>query len=125
MKPEQKDRIDALVDNLDTNYFRMGAADTMLGGSTYGEIKGYVNDVRGLFETPGGKAAKDLFYENLHEVGNAELQGAIEDAAIQWQNQEDSFSILLGYVLGLRIAGIDSERTKAMARTWRLGYPQD
>ena len=97
----------------------------MLGGSTYGQTKDYVQDVRGLFETPGLKAAKDLFYENLHEVKGKELQSAIEDAAMQWQAEDESFATLLGFALGLRIAGIDSERTKQMARTWRLGFPQD
>ena len=121
----QKDAIDMLVDAVDKYYFRLGQVENVLGGSTYAQTVGDYSDIRRMCETPGGKAARGLFYENLKEVKDAELEGALEEAAIDWQNHEDSFSQLLGFVVGLRIAGLPSDRTKQMARTWRLGYPTD
>lgn len=124
-KRKSKDRMDALLDNLDRYYFRMNAADLVLGSSEYIRSTDFVDDVRVLFETPTEIKAKSLFYENLEEVKDTELFRALEEAAVNWQSEAESFAILLGFVLGLRMAGIDSERTKQMARTWRLGNPRD
>lgn len=82
---------------------------------------------RDLFETPRVKKARKLFYENAEEAGKKipGMLSTLEEAALDWLAAEESFSTLLGFIIGLRMAGISSERTKAMARTWRLGGPQD
>jgi len=126
-KAKGKDPIDALVDNLDKYYFRMGSAENMLGGSCWIQDEGWVDDVRGLFETPTGKEHKDKFYEIAKEA-EAKIPGIserLEDAFYGWQSGEETFPMLLGFIIGLRIAGMSSDQTKRMARTWRLGYPQD
>jgi hypothetical protein len=82
--------------------------------------------VRELFQTPGGKEEKKRFY-NIVEKAEEKTPGvmtAIEDAFYMWQAQE-TFATQIGFIIGLRIAGISSKRTKAMARTWRPGYPTD
>ena len=122
---KQKDRFDILVDSLDKYYFRMSQAENVISGSTYTESFTEYGSLRESFETPRGKKSRKLFYENIKEVGDAELKKAIEETAIDWQCDEQDFDKLFGFVLGLRIAGIDSERAKAMARTWRFGFPQD
>jgi hypothetical protein len=53
------------------------------------------------------------------------MAGALEDAVLAWLADEEDFYTLLGFILGLRIAAIPSETAKAMARTWRLGLPQE
>lgn len=125
---EQKDGIDALVDNLDKYYFRMGTAENVIGGSEYSLIDNdWLGDIRAFFETPTVKKAREGFYKIAREA-EAKIPGILgrlEDAACNWQAAEDTFPMLLGFVIGLRIAGIPSDRTKEMARTWRLGYPQD
>jgi hypothetical protein len=83
--------------------------------------------VRELFQTPGGKEEKKRFY-NIVEKAEEKTPGvmtAIEDAFYMWQAQEETFATQIGFIIGLRIAGISSKRTKAMARTWRPGYPTD
>jgi hypothetical protein len=123
-----KDRIDALVDNLDKYYFRISSAYNILSHSEWDYPKDACDSVRILFQdSPKLKEARDLFYDNVKEA-EEKLPGmyaALEEAALGWQNEEEHFPMLLGYVIGLRIAGIPSEQTKRMARTWRLGYPQD
>lgn len=123
----RKDRIDALVDNLDRYYFRIAAATNILGGSEYLRGEDFEENVRDLFRTPRSREACDRFYENAKEA-ETKIPGmmeALESAAIDWQNAEEDFSLLCGYVLGLRVAGIPSDQTKKMARTWRIGLPQD
>ena len=125
--PAGKDRIDILVDTIDQYYFRIGNAADLLAGTTNLKLESFVSDVRGLFETKSGRASNALFYENLSEVRaiNRELAAAIDEAATLREADREDYSTMLGFVLGLRMAGIDSERTKQMVRTWRLGYPQD
>jgi hypothetical protein len=53
------------------------------------------------------------------------LSNDLDDTVNDWIEAEEEIHTLLGFVLALRIAGIPSETAKAMARTWRLGYPQD
>jgi hypothetical protein len=115
-KTKKRDRIDILVDALDKYHFRLGSADNELRGTTYIHGSDWRDNILGLFESKRLEKARRLI-DNQKE--------GVWDAACDWVREEQEIYTLLGFVLGLRIAGIPSENAKAMARTWRLGYPQD
>lgn len=116
----KKDRIDALVDTLDKYYFRIGVADNSAISrcGIWSTLSGDEGDIVSLFRTHREIEAEERFYASEHA-------GALESDVITMRSAPNDFYTLVGFVLGLRIAGISSEQTKAMARTWRVGQPSD
>jgi hypothetical protein len=124
-KAKKEDRIDVLVDALDKYFFRLGSPINEISGSTW--IHECPGDIRNMFRSKQLNEARDRFYDKAHEaeVKTKGITQALESAALEWLAGEEDFNAIVGFVLGLRVAGIPSERAKDMARTWRLGNPLD
>jgi hypothetical protein len=125
-KTQTKDRIDALVDTLDKYVLRFATVQNELD-ATGNWTKDQYDNMAETFETPSLKSVKRNFFKSLEKAEQQfpGLTDEMETAADCWRCEQSTFPMLLGYVLGLRIAGMSSEQTKKMARTWRLGLPQD
>jgi hypothetical protein len=126
----KKDRIDLMVDILDRYYFRIGGPNLLLSGFEWRHHEEYFRDFHEMvtmFETEEYGRAANAF-KRAAKKAEKKVPGLFDEldsAAMHRENVSHDFHTMLGFMLGLRIAGIPTDRAKEMARTWRMGNPRD
>ena len=124
------DPIEVLVDKMAKYYFRLHGFDDMAQGTVDIHGSDFPDNLEGMFTTAELRDAEKQLEAALQKLTKllpkdkaVEIIDEVEQAHRDHVYAMIEYPRLQGFVFGMMLAGLPAEHVKNMAKTWKLGLP--
>jgi hypothetical protein len=122
--------IDVLVDTMVKYYFRLHGFDDMAQGTVDIHGSDFPDNLEGMFTTVELRDAEKQLESTLQKLTKllpkdkaVEIIDELDRAHRDHLYASIEYPRLQGFVFGMLLAGLPAEHVKNMAKTWKLGLP--